>query len=293
MDDTGLDDRAARDALARLPASIGLGSDAVLRRLDGMTNEVYEVTDGGRSWVLRVPGVGIGADLDRAAERHNAEAAARLGIAPEVVHVDEADGLMLTRWVGREGLSAARLRDEPGLLAGVAATLGRLHRSGVRFRDRCVPLDLVGRHLSAAGTVPGRVRALVAAAELAWSAGGGGGRSDAPCHNDPWPSNFVVDDDRLWLVDWEYSAMGDPVWDLVNVSAGAGLDAAGDRRLVEAYGGPDVEETTVAIARLRPVCDLMVGAWALAQHAAGNRSSDYRAYAEEHLDRAAEGFATT
>ena len=35
-----------------------------------------------------------------------------------------------------------------------------------------------------------------------------------PCHNDAVPENFVkAGDGRLWLIDWEYSGMNDPMAD--------------------------------------------------------------------------------
>ena len=35
-----------------------------------------------------------------------------------------------------------------------------------------------------------------------------------PCHNDTVPENFVKDNEKLYLIDWEYSGMNDPMWDL-------------------------------------------------------------------------------
>ena len=285
-----------REALGRLPASIGFDHDAVVRLLGGLTNRVYEVTDGRGAWVLRVPGAGVGANLDRVAERHNHDAAARLGLAPEVAHMDEADGLMLTRRVEGAPLTPERLRNDAELLARVADVLGRLHRSGADFRGRFHPVELTRRHLADArrlgGSLPGRVDDLVAAAERAWSETGQPG-SWAPCHNDPWPENLIDGGDRLWLVDWEYSAMGDPVWDLADLSVEVGLDTEGDHLLVESYEPADADGTIAVIARLKPVCDLLWGAWALAQQASGNVAIDYRAYGERRIDRASGAFATT
>ncbi len=34
------------------------------------------------------------------------------------------------------------------------------------------------------------------------------------CHMDPNPSNWILDVDKLHLIDWEYAAMGNRVWDL-------------------------------------------------------------------------------
>src|SRR5437016_3024182 len=46
----------------------------------------------------------------------------------------------------------------------------------------------------------------------------------APCHCDPLSENFLDDGKRMWVVDWEYSGMNDPLWDLGDMSVEAGFD---------------------------------------------------------------------
>ena len=60
----------------------------------------------------------------------------------------------------------------------------------------------------------------------------------APCHNDPWPGNFVMAfGGRLHLIDWEFSGMNDPMWDLGDLSVEAGFGPEQDRTMIEAYCG--------------------------------------------------------
>ena len=49
------------------------------------------------------------------------------------------------------------------------------------------------------------------------------------CHCDPLCENFLDTGERMWMVDWEYSGMNDPMWDLGDLSVEAGFDAAQDR----------------------------------------------------------------
>ena len=39
------------------------------------------------------------------------------------------------------------------------------------------------------------------------------------CHNDFYGPNFLVRDDEMRLIDWEYAAMGDPACDIGNFIA--------------------------------------------------------------------------
>ena len=39
----------------------------------------------------------------------------------------------------------------------------------------------------------------------------------AMCHNDPLCENFVKGKDKMYLVDWEYAGMNDPMWDIADI----------------------------------------------------------------------------
>ena len=76
--------------LAGLPPLPGLSG--VPERLGGLTNRVYRVGDA----VLRLPGAGTEAYIDRAAEAVAARVAADAGVSPAVLHADAASGV--TPW---------------------------------------------------------------------------------------------------------------------------------------------------------------------------------------------------
>ncbi|MBP9183955.1 MAG: LPS biosynthesis choline kinase, partial [Fuscovulum sp.] len=57
-------------------------------RMGGLTNRVYRIGD----VVLRLPGRGTEAYIDRANEAAAARAAALAGVSPEVIHADPASG---------------------------------------------------------------------------------------------------------------------------------------------------------------------------------------------------------
>jgi thiamine kinase-like enzyme len=45
------------------------------------------------------------------------------------------------------------------------------------------------------------------------------------CHCDPLCENFLDTGERIFIVDWEYSGMNDPMWDLGDLSVEGGFDA--------------------------------------------------------------------
>src|SRR3546814_6793085 len=95
------------EALARIPGfERTRAGDFALERQGGLTNLVYKLDfGGGRCFILRIPGKGTEAYIDRAVELHNARAAAAAGVSAEVIHGDAASGLMLTRCRSEEHTS--------------------------------------------------------------------------------------------------------------------------------------------------------------------------------------------
>src|SRR5882724_2310946 len=81
------EEEEARRRLATLPGfSRALAEAAQLTRLVGMNNRVFRVDVDARTVCLRIPGSGAAAAVDRRVEEVNARAAAKAGVAPEVLY---------------------------------------------------------------------------------------------------------------------------------------------------------------------------------------------------------------
>ena len=108
----------------------------------------------------------------------------------------------------------------------------------------------------------------------------------APCHCDPLCENFLDTGKIMWIVDWEYSGMNDPLWDVGDLSVEAGMDAEQDAELMRAYFGrePTAAETGRMII-YKALCDLLWTLWGLIQHADENPAEDFWAYAIGRFDR--------
>jgi thiamine kinase-like enzyme len=108
----------------------------------------------------------------------------------------------------------------------------------------------------------------------------------APCHNDPWPGNLLDAYGRVYLIDWEYSGMNDPVWDLADLSVEAGFDAGQDRAMLEAYYGAMPHQAFYSRMEIyKAMCDLHWSIWGFVQHAKGNTAEDFRSYGLERFAR--------
>ena len=285
---------AVRAVLERVP---GMTPDLVdacrARRVGGLTNHTYRVSCVGRRVAVRLPGPGLGAEIDRHAEAHNAALAAGLGVAPGLVLADPACGVLVTEWVtGRRPFGAGR---EPAVsaLTAAAKALRTLHQSGTVFRGQvrlAAELERYARLASSPGTPwPAHADAALRGASATLCALDAHPLPPAPCHNDPSPGNWVLRHGSALLLDWEYSAMNDPAWDLACLAAEANLDPVSETRLLAAYyGGAPDRPRTARHALLRPLADLLAALWLLAQDARdGHRAFEALAPAHTRLARAA------
>jgi thiamine kinase-like enzyme len=241
----------------------------------GITNRNFKVDVGGETFVLRVGGkdselLGI----NRSAEHAAARVAAELGLAPEVVAFLEPEGCLITRYVDGEVGNVD--------VAQVGAALRRLH-DGPAFPSRFDSFRVVDAYHS---TAVARGVAVPPAYEPARELAGQierrrYGAPLRPCHNDLLNANFIDDGGRLRIVDWEYAGMGDPFFDLGNFAVNHGLDAEGERTLLEVYGSDDVE----ALVLMRFMSDFREAMWGVVQQAISDLTFDFVAYAESHFER--------
>ena len=268
----------------------------------GLTNRSFNVTIDSERFVLRIPGAGTEAYIDRAQEAHNARAAAHLGIAPEVVHADPRTGVALSRRIeGGRALDERAFRD-PAVLESAAKLLARLHRSDADFRGEMALFPVLDRYFRLCGRRrPDLLAPLEGSRRRAeglrpWIEGTR--EPDCPCHIDPAPSNFVLvagASSRLYLLDWEFSARCDPVWDLAYLSADAALSGAQDEHLLSCYYGPVGTEYRDRFAACKGLAHLLIAAWAALRVADGDEDpgvqrllSERGAESERLLERVGE-----
>lgn len=285
-------EQIARDRLAELPGvDPKRAKRARLTRLSGLTNLVFKVEMGDAPLCLRIPGSGAETIVDRRVEAVNARAAAEAGVAPDILHFG-TDGTMLTRFIDGAPLTPERLRESPGALLRAAAALRMLHDAAADFagvfdafrtmQDYAALLD------EGDAPLPARHREILAEAEPARTALAALAPTLRPCHCDLTGGNLIDDGERVWLIDWEYSAMNDPAWDLAYFSIELGLDETADHAFLAAYlGRPPSETETARVAVTKTACELLAGFWALVQEREGNRATDFSAYAERAFGSAA------
>jgi aminoglycoside phosphotransferase (APT) family kinase protein len=200
---------------------------------------VYRVEHDGRAFVLKVAGEGEDAGDWRTALEIQ-RLAADAGVAPRIVHVDEARRAVVTVFVADRSFPALYL--DPGTRAAALTLLGRTVRrihalplpAGARVRDPRAFLT----QLSAGVRAPGFVLPAFAAAAIdRVLAEDPAPVRDAPVlgHNDLNPTNFIYDGERLLVLDWAAAGPMDAFYDLAVLAVFLRMDEATCLTLLAAY----------------------------------------------------------
>ncbi len=290
MDDQGV--AQAREVLRGLQMFWCLDdADIEVTRLGGLTNLVFRADHAGEQYVLRIPGKGTEDYINRRNEAQAAREAARVGVSPDVLFFDAQTGVMVTRLIdGAVTMSPARFKSIEGSPKRAALAFRKLHTSDARFNFRFELFAMIDGYLEILAAKkcklpPGyhdvlrrakKVRAALAAHPLPLVA----------CHCDPVCENFLDRGNRMWIVDWEYSGMNDPMWDLGDLSVEAEFNAAQDEEMIAAYfGGEPSPPERGRIVIYKAMCDLLWTLWGLIQFANKNPVDDFWTYAVKRFER--------
>ena len=193
-------------------------STAQIVKIGGMSNKNFRVNFEGKSYVLRVPGPGSEGMVERANEEFNADEGSRLGVNPETFYFNARTGVKLAAFIeNAETLNSATIQRHDNM-EKVAAIYQKIHGAHVRLRNEFnifkeidkydILLEKVGAEMYEGWE---NVRLDVMSLEGYLNQLGVDLR---PCHNDAVPENFLkAKDGTIYLIDWEYSGMNDPMAD--------------------------------------------------------------------------------
>ena len=277
---------AVEDAIRSFPG--WAEAELSIRVLDGgMTNRNFVVGVDGQEFVVRIPGERTDLlGIDRLHEAEVARRAGLLGIGPEVLGELPGVGTQVIRYVAGRHLSGDAFTSR---LDEVITAMRTLHESGPVGADFMIH-RVVERHAQDAfnegGTVPAaydrlhmqsqRIEASMATHPIPMVA----------CHNDLLPGNVLFEEDRVWLIDYEYAGNNDPFFDLANLSVNAALDRSGETKLLTGYFGQVTEAGWAHFQLMKVMSEFREGMWAVVQQAISSLDVDLVAYASERLDQA-------
>lgn len=257
------------------------------KNFTGMTNDNYICSFlNGEQFVVRLPGKGTDLMINRKDEGQNQDLITALHLNTEVLFYDDNTGVKITRFVENIFLQKGEVSNK---IPGVCESLKRLHHSGIHFKNKFWVFDKLRLYETIAyglgiffcnGFFDVKNKVLKHETNLLknvqWK----------PCHNDPVLENFLMDlYSRVYLIDWEYSGMNDPMWDIASFALENDLNDEEEVLLWRCYWGN--EYPTVAmleVLEIYKICqDLLWYVWAKIKEFQG---ADLSNYAQSRLNRA-------
>jgi thiamine kinase-like enzyme len=253
----------------------------------GLTNQNYRIDVDGESFVMRICGKNTEfLGIDRRHERACATIAAHVGVGPEVIPFTQFSNVLCTRFVRGITLSA-EAACRPSVLRRIVKSIRQYH-NGPAFPSLFSPFATVRNYYALAlqhkvslpTTLP-QIFNLMEQIETALA----DVTTLCPCHNDLLASNFIDDGEKIWVLDWEYAAMGDLFFDLGNFAVNQGLDSVQCQLLLQYYFGTIRSADLAHLHLMRLASDLREGFWGLLQSGISSLDFDYQEYANKHLNR--------
>lgn len=248
-----------------LASTFGQSDYISISRLGGMTNRTYKITRrDGHSYVVRIPGDGTEALINRAYEKTSTELAVKLGIDSDLLYFSETGEKVMSFIDGAQDVNEEMMHSEI-ILQKAAFVFRTLHTCG---EDTEVPFDvdeMIELYLQVIKA--NKISVYEDFDEIRAIAMTTTSTTKVPCHNDSLMANWLLSSSgKLYLVDWEYAGMNDPMWDLACLSIEAQLDSTKEKFLLQSYLGriaTDVEQHNFQLAKLR--VDLLWSLWGLAR----------------------------
>jgi thiamine kinase-like enzyme len=208
----------------------------------------------------------------------------------QVLHFAVEDGTMLARYIDDSLTMSEAAFKGLARVERAARAFRRMHRFDERFAGRFDVFAQIDEYLALLrrndAKIPDGYEALQKEADAARAVLRERPAALAPCHNDPLAENFLDAPDRMFLVDWEYAGMNDPMWDLGDLSVEAGFGPEQDEALLRAYvegAPPEYQRGRMVLAK--GLCDLVWTLWGLLQVMNDNPAEDFWAYSVNRFER--------
>jgi len=238
----------------------------------GPASDSWLLEVSGKKFVLRLDKPAARSlGLDRQAEIKVLQAVSAADIGPEPVWADRARGIMVCTYIEGETWSIEDAGN-PALLRELALTLKKLHALPALGRQ-FEPAAAARRYASDIGTAAAR-RMAERAGKLAASLQAEINHP-ALCHNDLVHTN-IIHHGPVYLIDWEYAAVGDPFFDLAVVVRHHQLSAALTEVFLQAYFGVLRPAQLEKLEAFCSLYDYLAGLWYLSMAGESGPASPIR-----------------
>ena len=260
-----------------------------VEQLGGMTNQNYLVKTTNKQYIVKFFGKGTEKLINRQDEKYNLELLKDLDLDVKNYLFDIEAGIKVNEYIESAiTLDSTSIKTKFDKIAPILQTI---HASGKELRGEFAPFEEIKKYESLIEEkIPyanyEAVREEVFSLEKRLADLGVDRKS---CHIDLVPENFIESPQgRLYLIDWEYSSMNDPMWDL----AALFLESEFTRQEEEAFlSHYESEQTPVSREKIAIYKILQDAIWSLWTVYKEEQGADFGDYGVSRYQRAVKGLA--
>ena len=260
-----------------------------VEQLGGMTNQNYLVKTTNKQYIVKFFGKGTEKLINRQDEKYNLELLKDLDLDVKNYLFDIEAGIKVNEYIESAiTLDSTSIKTKFDKIAPILQTI---HASGKELRGEFAPFEEIKKYESLIEEkIPyanyEAVREEVFSLEKRLADLGVDKKS---CHIDLVPENFIESPQgRLYLIDWEYSSMNDPMWDL----AALFLESEFTRQEEEAFlSHYESEQTPVSREKIAIYKILQDAIWSLWTVYKEEQGADFGDYGVNRYQRAVKGLS--
>lgn len=190
----------------------------------GVTNQTFFVCGDEKMYVVRIPGIGTNDYIDRENEIINMTRASKIIKIPKIYYADSCSGILVSQYISNSRVLDKNIFRSSKLLDKSCEILASLHNSQIEFKKSFNILEEIKKYKRILSNIESKsfqyeikvkynmkyLEELLKRLVYKYPA------KEVPCHIDPKLSNFLISDNELFLIDWEYSGMADLYFELAN-----------------------------------------------------------------------------
>ena len=247
-----------------------------VEQLGGMTNQNFLVKTSSNQYIVKFFGKGTDKLIDRQNEKFNLELLKDLKLDVENYLFDIEAGIKVNQYIeNAETLDSATIKTK---FEKIAPILQTIHASGKELRGEFAPFEeikkyesLIQGEISYPNYEAVRKSVLSLKNELEKI-----GVDKKSCHIDLVPENFIEGPDgHLYLIDWEYSSMNDPMWDLAALFLESEFTPEEEADFLAYYEGDKTPVSREKIRIYKILQDIIWSLWTIYKEENGADFGDY------------------
>ena len=260
-----------------------------VEQLGGMTNQNYLVKTTNKQYIVKFFGKGTEKLINRQDEKYNLELLKDLDLDVKNYLFDIEAGIKVNEYIESAiTLDSTSIKTKFDKIAPILQTI---HASGKELRGEFAPFEEIKKYESLIEEkIPyanyEAVRKEVFSLEKRLVDLGVDRKS---CHIDLVPENFIESPQgRLYLIDWEYSSMNDPMWDLAALFLESEFTSQEEEAFLSRY---ESEQTPVSREKIAIYKILQDAIWSLWTVYKEEQGADFGDYGVSRYQRAIKGLS--